>query len=66
MLGARIRQARKEMGMSQKQLALILNTKQNMISQWETGRCEPNSDMIRQIAIALDCSGDFLLDLENR
>jgi len=65
-IGERIRMARLEKGIAQERLGEILGVKQNAVSQWETGRCEPSADMIRQIAIALDCSGDFLLDLENR
>ncbi|MCL2846595.1 MAG: helix-turn-helix domain-containing protein [Firmicutes bacterium] len=60
-IGERIRAARQDKGLTQKQFAGILNVPANTLSQWETGRHEPPVEMIRQIAIALECDANYLL-----
>ena len=64
-IGQKIREIRLEKGMTQAVLAQKLNVRQNLISQWETGWCEPHADMIRQIAVALGCDANALFDMEN-
>ena len=60
-LSRRIKEGRVAKGLTQKQLAEILNVKQNTLSQWENGIHEPPVEMIIRIAKALDCDANFLL-----
>ncbi len=59
----KIKELRKEKGLTQKGLATALNIGQSTISEWENGMYEPTASAIRQIAIYFDVSADFLLDL---
>ncbi|MCL2228305.1 MAG: helix-turn-helix domain-containing protein [Firmicutes bacterium] len=63
-IGGKIKEARQIKGVSQTQLADILHVRQTSISNWETGVSEPSVDMIRQIAIALECDPNFLFGFD--
>jgi len=58
--GGKIKEAREFKGLTQNQLAELLNVKQNALSRWETGTCEPSIDIIRQLCVALECEPNFL------
>lgn len=58
----RLKQLRKEAGISQLKLALDLNTNQNTISRYETGEREAGYDMLIKIADYFDVSIDYLLE----
>ena len=60
-VGDRIRQQRKELGLTQGQLAELLDVERVTISRYESGVYEPASKYISSLAQALDCSTDFLL-----
>lgn len=47
---------RKRSGMSQKELAEMIGTQQQQISQWESGNRIPKIDTILRISKALSCS----------
>lgn len=57
----RLLQLRKERGMSQVALAKILGCSQNMISQWENGTRDPNTQTLIKIAEFFGVSTDYLL-----
>jgi len=63
-IGERIKEARLEKDMTQKQLGKLLNLKQHTISQWENGTNKPPIDLIKQIALALDCDANFLFGFD--
>ena len=46
----RLIELRKQAGLSQKQLASILNYSQNMVSQWENGTRDPSTETLKCIA----------------
>ena len=46
----RLRELRTEKGMSQKELARLLNTTNSSVCDWERGRSEPNLETVAQIA----------------
>ena len=57
----RIREARTKKGLTQQDLAKILNVKQNTISNWESERSTPNKDSLLKMAEVLEVSVDYLL-----
>lgn len=60
-IGERIKEARKENGMTQQELAQQLNISRSAISNWEIGRNYPDIQMIVSISNLLDVSLDQLL-----
>lgn len=60
-IGEKIRNIRKEKGLSQKQLGSLLGVSQQMIGQYENSPHEPKIETLRKIAAALDSKlSDFL------
>lgn len=62
-IGARVREAREDAGLSQVALAEALGRDQPYISRLEAGEHQPQSHTIRALARALDVSADWLLGL---
>jgi len=61
MLKERLRQLRKENGLTQKELAEKIGVLNYRIYDWENGRSEPSLDDLVLLAQALDVSTDYLL-----
>ncbi|MBE7099988.1 MAG: helix-turn-helix transcriptional regulator [Clostridiales bacterium] len=61
--GVRLKELRKEKGLSQKALAQQLGYNQSMICFWENGVNEPTESAIRKTAIFFNVSADYLLGL---
>lgn len=57
----RIQAAREQKKIRQKDLATKLGIAPNTLSQYETGKREPDFETLRRIADALDTSTDYLL-----
>ena len=55
-IAAKISQRRKELGLTQKELAEKLNISDKTLSRWETGKQIPDSLTIPEIAKVLDIS----------
>ncbi|MCI1858287.1 MAG: helix-turn-helix transcriptional regulator [Sporolactobacillus sp.] len=62
MLGDRMKQLRKEHGLTQDQLAERLNVKKTTISNYETGYSTPSNEMLKKLASTLNVSTDYLLE----
>lgn len=60
-LGEKIMYARKKAGMSQIDLADVLNVSRQSISKWETSESNPDISKLTTIAKALNVSTDWLL-----
>lgn len=60
--GEKIRQARKEAGLTQKELGEKLKVSQAAIAQYENEKSNLQLHTIRKIADALDCSVNTLID----
>lgn len=58
----RLKEIRKERGISQLKLALDLNTNQNTISRYETGEREPGIVELIKLADYFNVSVDYLLE----
>ena len=59
----KIRQLREAKKLTQADLAKKLNTTQQTIQRWETGKSNISSDSLKELAIILDCSVDELLGI---
>ena len=57
----RIRELREEQNIRQADLAKILGVRQNTLSTWETGRYEPDNEMLQKIASHFNTSVDYVL-----
>lgn len=60
-IGQRIQQRRKELGMTQEELAELLTTNQFQVSRYETGKNSPTAEVIKTLADVLEVSADWLL-----
>lgn len=63
MYGQRIRELRIEKGLTQTQLAEILNTTQKSISKYETEFLDLNTNVIISLCKFFNVSADYLLGL---
>ncbi|MEC3695512.1 MULTISPECIES: helix-turn-helix domain-containing protein [Bacillus subtilis group] len=61
MLPKRLKQRRKDLGLTQTQLAEKVNTKKTTISNYETGYSTPSNEMLSDLADALQTTADYLL-----
>ncbi len=60
----RLKQARLKANLSRKELGDTINLSPNGYGQYESARREPSLLTLKKIAIALNCSVDWLLGLE--
>lgn len=72
MLARRIKERRRELGLSQTELGIEVakelparseDLRQTAVSKWETGEVAPNAPTLAALAVALHCSTDYLLGL---
>jgi len=61
----RLKELRCERGLTQKQLAEMVNTTDDSIFSWEKGRSQPSIEMLRFLCEALNVTSDYLIGLEN-
>ncbi|UXC68612.1 helix-turn-helix domain-containing protein [Limosilactobacillus vaginalis] len=61
MIGDKIRDLRNQKRMSQTELSKILHVSQQTITKWETGKAEPSSSAVTNIANYFNVSADYLL-----
>lgn len=62
--GKRLAVARKEIGLSQEQLAFRLGVTPQAVSKWERGSGYPDIEMLYYLCDILSCSSDYLIDRE--
>lgn len=60
-IGQRIKELRKEFGITQRELATAVGCSQPMIVLWEKGDCEPTAGSILKLSDVFGCSCDYLL-----
>lgn len=65
-LGGRIHEARKALGLTQKQIAESCGVTASCVTQWEAGQITPSSDKIIPLASALSCDPHWLLTGDGR
>ena len=61
MMGARIAALRREAGMSQAQLAQVLQVSPSAVGMYEQGRREPSADTLVELARIFQVSVDYIL-----
>ena len=61
-LGEKIKEARKQCGLSQEQLAEKMSVSRSAIAKWETDKGLPDIDNLKALAGFLNVSVDYLLD----
>jgi len=61
----KLRSARKELGVTQKQAALALGTGERNYQHYEAGTQKPSFDVIIKICQFLNISSDYLLGLDS-
>ena len=64
-LGEKIKQLRKSKGISQEELASMLKINRNYLSRIETGKSEPTSSILKNIAEIFSVDLNSLLDITN-
>ena len=65
LLGVRLKQLREEAGLTQQQLASMLNLAQQTVGHYEVNRSEPSIKTIELLARIFNTSTDYLLGLSN-
>ncbi len=60
-----IRKIRKQLGLSQTQLAKLVGIKQGTISMYESGANFPSLPVLRKMAQVLNCTTDELLGIDH-
>ena len=61
-LGEKIKEARKQSGLSQEQLAEKMSVSRSAVAKWETDKGLPDIDNLKALASFLNVSVDYLLD----
>lgn len=56
----RLKELRKEKGLSQSEISQFLNVRQNTYSYWEQGKCEPDIDTLKRLSDYFRVSLDYL------
>ena len=65
MLGTRIKELRKEFGLSQVELAMRMEVTKQTISNWENENIQPSVDMLVGLANVFNVTTDYLLGLDD-
>ncbi|MBR5533664.1 MAG: helix-turn-helix transcriptional regulator [Ruminiclostridium sp.] len=65
MLGTRIKELRKEFGLSQVELATRMEVTKQTISNWENENIQPSIDMLVGLANVFNVTTDYLLGLDD-
>ncbi len=60
----RLKELRKEKGITQKELAKLVNKSETGVASWEQGLSEPCINDIRLLCRIFDVSADYLLGLD--
>lgn len=63
-LGAKLRELRNDLCLSQAQLASLMRASPRAIAAWEAGEAAPSAASIRHLARVLDIRADELLECE--
>ena len=64
MLAYQMKQLRHQKGLTQQQLADYLHVSKGTVGMWETGRREPNTEILSELADFYGVSVDYLLGRE--
>ncbi|MDE7297192.1 MAG: helix-turn-helix domain-containing protein [Clostridia bacterium] len=59
----RLKQIRKECGLTQKDVYLLLQVSANCYASWEQGRTQPDIENLKKLCKIFDVSSDYLLGI---
>ncbi len=59
----RVKELRKEKALTQQKLAKEVGISRSAIAMYETGECDPSSEMLKTLSIFFDVSTDYVLCL---
>ena len=59
----RLKELRKERGITQQELSNALDCSQSMIARWEKGECDATGAIIVKLALYFNVTADYLLGL---
>ncbi|MFQ7034328.1 MAG: helix-turn-helix domain-containing protein [Candidatus Borkfalkia sp.] len=62
--GEKLKELRIEKGLSQKELADLVDTSQSAIFYWENNQQEPKISSLKKLCIFFNVSADYLIGLE--
>ena len=65
LISKRIKELRKENGLSQIELAHLCQVKQSCVSKWERGATLPDIEMVITLTKILHTSSDYLLGIKD-
>ena len=60
----RLKELRRNKGLSQKQLAALFQTTNSTICDWERGRSQPDLEALYELAKFFEVTSDYLIGLE--
>lgn len=63
--GEKLRMARREKNLTQRQLAARINAKHNSVSNWENDQNMPDPDTIQHLCWALDVQPNYFFSIES-
>lgn len=63
--GERLKNLRKEKGLTQKELALKIDNAQSAIYYWESNKQEPTISALKKLCLFFDVTADYLIGLED-
>ncbi len=61
----RLKELRKDLNLSQQQLASIIGTNNSSVCDWERGRSQPDIETIIKLCKLFQVSADYLLGIED-
>lgn len=64
-IGDRIKELRNKKNLTQSDLAKLVGLTYVQIGRYETHKSAPSSDILQKLAVALDTTGDFLMNGSN-
>ena len=64
-LGQKLKEIRKKFGLSQEQLAEIMNVSRQAITKWETDVGLPDTENLKELSRIFGITIDYLLDNNN-
>jgi len=62
-MSIKLKEARKQKGLTQKDIAHVLDVSQSNVSNYEKGNYHLSSEQIIKLVTVLECSADYLLGL---
>lgn len=65
-LGTRLRNRRRQLSLTQEQLAERTGVSRTAVAKWESGEKEPTLQNLRRLCAVLNTSSDYLLGLDEK